>query len=507
MSVILGATVLGVSWLAFRTHATPYADGSPTVISQVVKASFGSGPVAHVGFLVVQLATMLILYTGANTPFNGFPFLASFVAEDSFLPRQLTRRGHRLAFSNGILVLATLAIALLLATGAHVDSLVPFYAIGVFTGFTMAGFGMARYHKTHHEQGWRRRLVINASGGAASALVVLIFAVVKFTEGAWVILVLFPILVVALIRLNRKYRAEARALDLATGLTKAPPNFPGLVVLLFVDRLDLAVIRALRYAGGLRPTELRAVHFMVDDAAAADLQQEWEARGLAERVPLDIVECPDRRVLRAAQELVDRTVIEERTEVTVLLPRRTYSRFLGRLLHDRTANAIAAQVSRLPHVAATIVPFDTTLPPEVERRLERWAEGGDSGPSPAPGRGRADHPDGQPELGHAALAVDGDRAARDGTTPIADCGWRERVRVEGRVRSVREGTATGQSMECQLVDASGGVRLLFFGQQRIPGLAPGTWVRAEGTVGQYRGHLAIANPEYTLLPGDTPPAD
>ena len=148
MSTTLGCLVLGVTLLAKWTHAVPYAIGSPTVVSQEVKAVFGTSPLGHFGFYVVQLATMLILYTGGNTSFNGFPYLASFVAGDRFLPRQLTRRGHRLAFSNGILVLTAVALALVLVYKAQVNGLVALYAIGVFTGFTMAGSGMVKHHLT-----------------------------------------------------------------------------------------------------------------------------------------------------------------------------------------------------------------------------------------------------------------------------------------------------------------------------------------------------------------------
>ena len=125
---------------------------------------FVHAPLGHVMFFVLQAATAAILFTGGNTSFTGFPFLASFVAEDSFLPRWLSRRGHRLAFSNGIILLAALSVALMLAAGATVDALIPFYAIGVFTGFAMAGFGMARYHRRTREPGWRRRLAINTGG-------------------------------------------------------------------------------------------------------------------------------------------------------------------------------------------------------------------------------------------------------------------------------------------------------------------------------------------------------
>ncbi|MDQ6784234.1 MAG: APC family permease, partial [Actinomycetota bacterium] len=145
MAATLGSLVLGVSILAHITHATPYAGGSPTVLSQEVKAVFGSSAGGNLVYYLVQAVTLLILYTGANTSFNGFPFLASFVAEDRFLPTKLTKRGHRLVFSNGIIVLAVVSIALLLATRANVNSLVAIYAIGVFTGFTMAGLGMVKH--------------------------------------------------------------------------------------------------------------------------------------------------------------------------------------------------------------------------------------------------------------------------------------------------------------------------------------------------------------------------
>ncbi len=136
-------------------------------------------------YFLVQAATAAILFTGANTGFNGFPALSSFVAEDRFLPRPLTKRGHRLVFSNGILLLATLSVTLLLITGGSVTKLVPLYAIGVFTGFSMAGYGMTKHHLTHRERGWRHKVVVNMSAGILSTIVVGIFVVAKFTEGAW----------------------------------------------------------------------------------------------------------------------------------------------------------------------------------------------------------------------------------------------------------------------------------------------------------------------------------
>ena len=228
-------------------------------------------------FFLVQAGAITILFTGGNTSFSGFPFLTSFVAEDSFLPRWLSKRGQRLVFSNGIIVLTVLAIALLAVVGANTNNLVPFYAIGVFTGFSMAGFGMARYHRRTKEAGWRRRLIINFIGGVYTALVVVIFAIVKFTEGAWLVVVVFPIAVFAFIRLNREYTMESQVLERIGDRSKAPepPKYPRRTVYVLVDSFDLATIAALRYARSLRPTTLRAVHFVIDTQQADQLREEW----------------------------------------------------------------------------------------------------------------------------------------------------------------------------------------------------------------------------------------
>jgi hypothetical protein len=272
----------------------PYTAGFPTILAQEAAAVFGPTPTGHAMFLVLQAATAAILFTGGNTSFTGFPFPASFVAQDSFLPRWLTRRGHRLAFSNGIILLTALSLALMLVAGATVDALIAFYAIGVFTGFAMAGFGMARYHLRTREAGWRRRLVINAAGGTYTALVVVLFAVVKFTEGAWLIVIIFPVLVYTLIRLNRQYRKEAAILeDLGDDLHPHTPNYSRRVVLLLVDGYDLATIAAIKYAKSLHPSALRAVHFSLDSAQADKLRQRWLAAGLT--IALELADCPDRR--------------------------------------------------------------------------------------------------------------------------------------------------------------------------------------------------------------------
>jgi amino acid transporter len=501
MSILLGALVLGISFLAWRTHATPYTSGSPTVISQVAHEVFGHTWYGNTGWALVQIATALILITGANTPFTGFPFLANFIAGDSFLPRQLTRRGHRLAFSNGIVLLTVLALALLVGTSKgrapNVNSLVPFYAIGVFTGFTMAGLGMAKYHHTHQQPGWRRKLAINFSGGVVSAVVVLIFAVVKFSSGAWLVILLFPIGWLALVRLNRQYTREARSLDAVTAAGPALVNGDGLLphyarhtVLVLVDRLDLAVLRALRYAGSLRPTEVKAIHLMIDSVEAEKLERDWIERGIGDRVRLEIVDCEDRRLSRRAAEVALNTVVADRTEVTVLLPRRTFKRVWERLLHDRTADRIAAAVSRIPHVSATIVPFDTTLDEAAELRLEQRQQQVSAEPAltRVTDLNKAPPPVSRNGLIHPS-----------GTDAIGAVQWRQRVTVQGRVESMQVGTTAGRSLEVQLFDDTGGLRLIFFGRTRIPGIGPGVILRVSGIVGENKGHLALTNPRYELI--------
>jgi len=223
---------------------------------------------------------------------------------------------------------------------------------------------MAKYHHTHKEPHWRRKLVINFSAGVTSLVVVAIFVLVKFTEGAWLVVILFIIGVPALIRLNREYGMEAQVLERISDRPKQPaaPNYTRRTVFVFVDSFDLATIAALRYARSLRPTTLRAVHFVIDTAVADALREEWTRAGLD--VVLDFIDCPDRRIARAAAELASAEAAQPGVQVTVVLPRRSYSPLIGRLLHDRTADKIAAVVSRIPHAAATIVPFD------VQSRLE-----------------------------------------------------------------------------------------------------------------------------------------
>jgi amino acid transporter len=527
--LILGTLVAGISWLAHLTHAAPYKLGFPTVISQEADLVFGSA--GHFMFYVVQVATALILYTGGNTSFNGFPFLTSFVAEDSFLPRWLMKRGQRLVFSNGIIVLTVLSVTLIGVVGANVNALVPFYAIGVFTAFSMAGFGMAKYYRTHQGPGWRHKLVICFSSGVLTSIVVVIFAVVKFTAGAWLILIIFPVGVFALIRLNREYRTEARVLETigerraSSGGVQRPPNYSRRVVIVFVDDFDLSTIAALRYAKSLRPNKVRAVHFVIDTEKAEKLRAAW----LPDRsVSLEFIDCPDRRLPRAAADLVRHEAETPGTQVTAILPRRSFS-LLGRLLHDRTADKIAGVVSRVPNAAATIIPFDVQNRVRVleERQAvhDGQAPGSVTTPPGPPADGAGDgHQDVQAAAASAtsasATAAQGKPEPLPGAgtydrptpppdaTPIGSLHQPGKAVVEGRVRVVEIRSVERNSvLACEISDSTGDLTALFYGRSRIPGLMCGARVRLRGPVGIKGGAPVMVNPAYELIVSGRPAGD
>jgi amino acid transporter len=518
--------IAGISWIAHISHAVPYKSGVPTVVSQEASLVFGHSAFGQVLFYLVQAGAITILFTGGNTSFSGFPFLTSFVAEDSFLPRWLSKRGHRLVFSNGIIVLTVLALALLFAVGANTNNLVPFYAIGVFTGFSMAGFGMVRYHLRQREPGWRHRLVINLTGGVYTALVVIIFAIVKFSEGAWLVVIVFPIGVFAFIRLNRQYRHEARALESigerrAAGEAPRQPNYTRRVVIVFIDDFDLATLAALRYAKSLRPTSVRAVHFVIDSDQAERLRAAW----LPDRsVPLEFIDCPDRRLTRCAADLVSHEAKAPGTQVTAILPRRSFAPLLGRLLHDRTADKIAGVVSRVPNAAATIIPFD------VQNRLhvlqQRQAERDGTAPaslSTPPGPPADGVPDELQHLKAAAAEAAGDGNQPEplpgagsydrpipppGITLIGSIHQPGKVTVEGRVRVVEIRSVERNSvLACEISDSTGDLTALFYGRSRIAGLMCGSRVRFKGPVGIKHGAPVMVNPAYELIiPPTTPSA-
>ena len=485
MSVILAFLLLGITLLASWTHALPYAAGTPTVVSQVVRVVFGNAGFGRAIFYLVQLATLLILYTGGNTSFNGFPFLANYVAGDRYLPRQLTKRGHRLAFSNGIIVLGVVSLTLIVTFKAQVNGLISLYAIGVFTGFTMAGAGMVARHLREREGRWRLGVFVNALSATVTALVVLVFVIAKFTEGAWIIVLVGPMMYYALIRFNRQYEREERAFEAsATNEMNVRMNR----VLVFVDNYDIAAERALQYCRTLNAYSIRAYHFDIDPLVTGRLESRWGRPNSASvGVNLEVVECDDRRVDRAALELVADVVRDPEVFCMVILPRRGFSSRLQRLLHDRTADSIAEAVMHVPRCAATIVPY------RLRRSVGPEGKSEDRPLSDEVVRG------GVREDAH--LEADLKLAERSlGAEPIGALRERQNVRIAGRVRAMstsHEGPVP--ELRCVIADSSGSVTLVFQGRAEVPGIERGTRLLVNGTVMAQHREAVILNPQYEIV--------
>lgn len=496
MGAILATMFLGLSLLAARMHVAPYDKGTPTVISQVGRLVFGSNPAGSVLFYALQVGTTLVLILAANTSFADFPRLASFQAADSFLPRQLTKRGHRLVFSNGIITLSVASLVLLIVTDAKVDRLIPLYAIGVFTSFTLSQASMAKRHLRLREEGWRRGLAVNGFGAILSFIVDVVVAVTKFSHGAWVVIASVPVIVALLLRLARQYTTEASELEQDVPRAATARILDRHVVLVLIDQLDLAAARAIQYARTLSPDELRAVHFVLDPLRAEALAEAWRRLGLV-RVPLELRQCSDRLLDRAALAVTAEALADGRTEVSVLLPDRRYSGLWHRVLHDRTAEAIAEQVARLPHANVTKVPYHlggaaarfepVPLAAVTGAHPQRSAR---TGPTPGP-----------PSSGpHSAQTAPVTTALREDCDPISAARSRHRVRVAGTIRSTRVQPQGGVStFECVIADGTGNMSVVFLGRRQLAGLETGRRMIAEGMVSNHLGRLAILNPTYELL--------
>ena len=347
-----------------------------------------------------------------------------------------------------------------------------------------------------------------------------IFAVVKFTEGAWLVVIVFPIGVFAFIRLNRQYRTESRVLEnigvrRASGEPPRQPNYTRRVVIVFVDDFDLATLAALRYAKSLRPTTVRAVHFVIDTEQAERLRAAW----LPDRsVSLEFIDCPDRRLTRCAADLVSHEAKAPGTQVTAILPRRSFSPLLGRLLHDRTADKIAGVVSRVPNAAATIIPFDVQNRLHVLQQRQAARDGtgarvADPRPRAAPGRRAAPssgtckaagwppppRPRTKPEPLPGAGGYDRPVPPPD-VTPIGSIHQPGKATVEGRVRVVEIRSVERNSvLACEICDSTGDLTALFYGRSRIAGLMCGSRVRFRGQVGIKGGAPVMVNPAYELI--------
>jgi amino acid transporter len=314
---ILGAIAitlfLGVSYLAVQEHARPSQTAS--VVSQLARATFPAGSAAGFLYYAVQVTTLLILVLAANTSFQGFPRLAALLARDNFAPRQFTNLGDRLVFSNGMLVLATLAGLLIWIYGANVNSLIHLYVIGVFTAFTLSQAGMVRYWKRVREPGWRYRALVNGVGASATGIVAAIVIVTKFAAGAWLVTVAIPLLVLAFYGIRRHYRGIARRLQAgAEAVVAAPP--PRNSTLLLVESIDEATADALRFTENTG-NSFRAIHV---PARGTDpgIKPRW-FRFSDERSHLEVLDG-SLGVTEAVLEQVWRLPRGESSFVTVVIP-------------------------------------------------------------------------------------------------------------------------------------------------------------------------------------------
>ena len=387
-------------------------------------------------------------------------------------------------------MLAGGGLLLVIITAGSVEHLVAFYALGVFTGFTLAGFGMTKHSLRTKPKGWRLRVVINATAGSVSLAIVIIFAVVKFTEGAWLVLVTAPILVMTFLRLRRQYTREQEALSVRQEQERATTIARHNVTVL-VDNVDIATVGAIRYARSLKPRNLSAVHFVIDDRRAEEIKNAWANSDALDDVTLELIDCPDRRLANAALDYAIRMTEKSDVELTLLLPRRAYSGFLGRLLHDQTAEEIAAPISQLQRVVATIVPFDVDRITSAAKLTVHTNH--DAKPTVAP---VAEFKPVQDVIKN----IEPMSHYAENLTPIGKIEWRKRAQVQGQVTAIKNAPrGSAPLLQVEVWDQTGGVTLHFLGRREIAGLEVGSQIRAEGMVGEEEGVLTILNPSYELL--------
>jgi len=350
MGVILGTLFFGVSVLA--SHLKPYPSHDETVFSQLGQAVFGGGPL----YVILQFATAAILTLAANTAYADFPRLSSIIARDGYLPRQLSNRGDRLVFSNGIIFLAIAAGGLLVAFKGLTNALIPLYAVGVFTSFTLSQWGMVRHHRTLREKAWRSGVVINATGAIASAVVLLIVAGTKFTSGAWVPLVVVPFIIGLFVAIKTHYRRLEDSLRIEPA--DVHPEHENHTVVVLVGRIHRGVVKALHYARSLRPNHITALYISVDADDEAHIQDEWNRFKF--EIPLEIVNSPYRDLTAAVEKYLEE--LDARWDddtITVVIPEFVAGRLLSptQLLHNQSAGALKLALLYRRNTVVISVPY------------------------------------------------------------------------------------------------------------------------------------------------------
>jgi hypothetical protein len=347
MGVILGSLFLGTAVLAHHLH--PFPSHDETVFSQMGRAVFGGGPL----YVILQFATAAILTLAANTAYADFPRLSSIIAGDGYLPRQFANRGDRLVFSNGILFLAVAAGGLLVAFGGLTTALIPLYAVGVFTSFTLSQAGMVRHHQKERERGWRRGVVINGVGAVATLLVLLIVAGTKFTSGAWVPLVVVPAIIALFVSIKRHYDRVGAELRITPG--EVVPESLSHTVVVLVARVHRGVLKALDYAEALRPDHIVGVYVAFDDEDRLAIEREWERYDLD--VPLEIVLSPDWELVGAIGAYLDDLDARwDNDTITVILP-EFVGKWYQQPLHNASGLGLKLSLLFRPNIVVTSVPY------------------------------------------------------------------------------------------------------------------------------------------------------
>jgi amino acid transporter len=338
---------MGVTLLAGAYHVIPAHD--ETVISQLNRAILGGrGPL----YYMVQAATMMILVLAANTAFSDFPRLASIIARDKFLPRQLANQGDRLAFSNGIVMLSVLSGVLLFVFHGDTHALIPLYMLGVFVSFTLSQAGMVLKWNRERKPRWQIGAIVNGLGAVLTLIVLFVVSITKFREGAWIIIVLIPVLVFHFLAIHRHYDKVAQQLSLK-GLDVAEKKQNTVIVP--IGGVHRAVVQALEYARTLSD-DVRAIYVDVDPHATKEIRDEWARWGKGIR--LEILASPFRSVMEPLLEYIELTNDERPGDfVTVLLPEFVPSRWWHHLLHNQRALLIKGALLFRPNIVVTSVPY------------------------------------------------------------------------------------------------------------------------------------------------------
>ncbi|HYS18394.1 MAG TPA: APC family permease [Candidatus Binatia bacterium] len=348
LGIISIAMFLGITYLAYDFGIIP--GGAETVVSKIARRVFGTGAL----YYCVQASTLLILVLAANTSYADFPRLSSILARDRFVPRQFANQGDRLVFSNGILILSGFAIILIVVFQGDTHALLPLYAIGVFISFTLSQSGMVRRWLRLREKGWRWRVRVNGVGAVVTGVVLLTLAATKFAEGAWIVVVVVPLLVGTFVVMHRHY--EEVAVELTLDGLEAPPRFQHTVLVLIGD-VHRGVVRVVQYARTLAPTAaVRAVYVETDPVRTAKLEEKLGKWGLG--VPLVVLTSPYRSLLRPLLDYLDQ--IQARGDeqmVTIVLPEFLPRHWWQHILHNQTALLIKGALLFRKNTVVADVPY------------------------------------------------------------------------------------------------------------------------------------------------------